>query len=328
VTRLSLHLLAATAACAAAASGCAEPFDARRDTLGPFRVAAVGVVDGQADAAIWAGQPLHEQPVELVWTLDGALLGEGWGVSVPDDAVGAELGLTATAPDGSTREARVTVAEPPTSFGLGYLGVDLADVWTLEDRQAVEGVSLDGRAVPEGLAARVHAAAGDAATATVADVRLMLAQGDGTLLRLDDRTTDLLREDLRFEDGELASRQPLDPGVALGLALAFDGAGGNRWSWLSIPMGLDGDWVWSGGVVVDLGGVEVTTGLVAVTLADLDPDSSEISLADPEPATDLTGQAPLACAIAGEPFRLAWLHGGRCAVSDVEGARVVIEVSE
>jgi hypothetical protein len=320
--------VALTAACAAALTGCAEPFAVQRDTLGPFRVAAVGVTDGVASAAVWAGQPLHEAPVELAWTLDGAPLGEGWDVAVPDDSDGRELGLTATAPDGTTRQARVTVAAAPASFGVGYAGVDLGGIWTLEDRRAAKAVSLDGRAVPEGLAARVHAASGDAATATVAEVRLMVADGDGTLLRLDERTTDLLREDLRFDDGALASRQPIDPGVALALALAFDGEGRNRWSWLSIPMGLDGAWVSSGGLSVDLGGTDSSTGLVAVTLADLDPASSEITLSDPESVSDLDQQEPLDCAIDGAPFRLSWLHGGRCAVSDVEGARVVLEVSE
>ena len=39
--------------------GCAEPFAVNRHDLGPFRIAALGVVDGQASAAIWSGQPFH-----------------------------------------------------------------------------------------------------------------------------------------------------------------------------------------------------------------------------------------------------------------------------
>ena len=328
MTRSPPHALAATAVCAAALSGCAEPFDSQRDTLGPFRVAALGVEGGRASAAVWSGQPLHAEPVSLAWALDGEALGAGWQVEVPESATGASLTLTATAPDGTEREARVTVAAPPPSFGVGYAGVDLDGIWTLEDRLAADGISLDGLAVPERLAARIHGAAGDETTGDVADVRLMLAEGAGTLLRLDEATTDLLREDLRFDDGELVSRQPLDPGMSLVLALATDGEGGNRWRWLSIPMGVEGAWVSSDGLAIDLGSVDSSTGLVAVTLTALDAASGEMTFSDPQPVSDLDQQEPLDCAIAGQAFRLSWLHGGRCAVSDVEGARVVIAVSE
>lgn len=62
---------------------CAEPFDVRRQDLGPLRIAAVGVVDGRASAAVWSGEGMgHATAPQLTWTLDGDELGTGWDVAV------------------------------------------------------------------------------------------------------------------------------------------------------------------------------------------------------------------------------------------------------
>ena len=53
-------------------SGCAEPFEVRRQELSGFRIAAVGVVDGKASAAIWSGEGLgHAEAPILEWSMDG-----------------------------------------------------------------------------------------------------------------------------------------------------------------------------------------------------------------------------------------------------------------
>ena len=93
-------------------AACQEPFSVNRRELGPFRIAAVGVVDGVASAALWSGLGLyHDERPSLTWTLDGAPLGEGFDVAVP--AEGGQLGLTVTAPDGRVYVAEVTARAAP-----------------------------------------------------------------------------------------------------------------------------------------------------------------------------------------------------------------------
>ena len=56
----------------AALSACAPPFDVARKDLGPFRIAAMGVHEGQAHAAVWSGEGMaHAQAPTLAWSLDG-----------------------------------------------------------------------------------------------------------------------------------------------------------------------------------------------------------------------------------------------------------------
>lgn len=89
---------------------CAEPFDVRRQDLGPFRIAAVGVVDGVAAAAVYSGAGMgHEQAPTLSWSLDGEALGEGWDVPVSG---GDELELRVDSAAGHSASARVSVAAP------------------------------------------------------------------------------------------------------------------------------------------------------------------------------------------------------------------------
>ncbi len=299
-------------------SGCAEPFAVNRHDLGPFRIAAVGVVDGQASAAIWSGQPFHAERPTLAWTLDGAPLGEGFGVEVPGPG---RLGLRVTAPDGTERAAEVTVGEAPAPFQVDVQAVDLGQAWELDARAARAATDLDGAVVPAGWSARLSAAVESALT-----LRWRVALGGGTLLELDAQRADLLPEALEFDDGELVDRRPLDPHLATLLVLALDGSGGNRWQWLTQPMGLDGDWVRHDQQWLDLPGAPISTGLLALTLADIDAETGSLVIEDAVEVSDLTEQPALDCAPAGQPFRLAWLREGRCAVSDLIGQRVVLEL--
>lgn len=302
------------------AVGCAEPFGVQREVLGPFRIAALGVVDGQAEAAIWAGQPFTEAPLNLEWHLDDTVLGEGWGLTVPLSAAGQTLGLRATAPDGTTREASVTVGAAPDPFRVLRQPVDLSEIWSLEDRRDAKPLAEDADEVSSGLSARLVAEVEPGSKA-----RFRVPEGQGTLLSLTSATADLLPEDLQFEDGEVTTRTPVEPGLATVLVLSLDGHGGNRWQWVQVSMGLTlGARVRHEGFVLEAEGADARTGLLAITLTDLDPASGTFSAVDAEPVTDTAEQDPLACGPA--PFRLAWLWEGRCTVDDAEGRRVVLEV--
>jgi hypothetical protein len=297
--------------------GCTPSFDVDRHTLGPFRIAALGQVEGQASGVIWSGSLFHTAPTSLVWTADGAALGEGWDVAVPADAT--RLGLVATAPDGTERTATVSVGNAPALPDISRFAVTLGDDLSLDARRDAVETPVDG-SVESGEAVRLRAVDQEPDL----DTRWMLAEGDGTLLEVDASSVDVLSEDVLFDDGEVESREALPAGTRHVLALTLDGGGGNRWAWTDAAFGVDGPLVAHGGWLLPLD-VSTGTGLVAVTMNDVTADGVG-QWSDPQPALDLSSQDELACALVGEPFELSWLVDGRCTTPEVEGARVVLEV--
>lgn len=107
---------------------CAEPFDVRRQDLGPFRIAAVGVEDGLASAAIYSGEGMgHATAPTLTWSVDGQVLGTGWDVAVPASGT-----LELEADSGTAVEfARVSIQE----------AADVA--WTRTEEDGVVRLELD-----------------------------------------------------------------------------------------------------------------------------------------------------------------------------------------
>ena len=231
--RLPILLLATPIA------ACDADFDVARGDLGPFRIAALGAVEGEdgglvAAAAIWSGLGLyHERAPTLSWTLDGEALGEGWEVAVPE---AGELGLVVTRDEGETLEARVDLAAPPPALSVARAAWDPGEDLSVEARAAAETRALEDTAA-EGEAVRLtlaHEAAPTSATVT----HWMLAEGRGTLLALDEQSADLLAEEIGWDDGEIASREAVEPGFFPTLALALDGAGSNRWIWADAAIGV------------------------------------------------------------------------------------------
>jgi len=298
-------------------SGCAEPFDETRQDLLSFRVAALGVVDGVATAAVWSGEGLfHTEAPTLDWTLNGQSIGSGWDVLVPGFG---ELGLRARSPDGAVREAAVTVAEPaPGALGVGRAAVDLTGDLALEGRREVVGEDIDTTVDLD-----------EATRLTVSGrtdgerLRWMLGGGVGTLLELDEDRADLLAETVEFEDGEVILREPLTEEVLHTLVLAVDDAGGNRWLWADAAFVTSQTLLRHEGRLLPVTGT-VAPGWVAVTLS-ASGEAGGVALADATPVTDLSEQQGLSCAPTDGPFRLAWLAEGRCPLPDLDGARIVVE---
>lgn len=300
---------------------CDALFDVERHDLGPFRIAALGVIDGQASAAVWSGEGLyHSAAPTLEWSLDGQRLGEGWGLPVDMDA--GVLGLTATSPEGEVRYAEVPVKEAGRVFEINRYAVTLADL-SLEARLEAEVRAIETTA-EAGEAVRVRLGAEDDTVA-----RWMTAMGEGTALELEPLAADLFDEEITFDDGALISRVPLDQGFTHHLALVIDGQGGNRWSWISAAYEVEQTLLRHEGFLIpvdrsDSGGFD----LVAATLVADDGvmgyriEDAE-GLADLAEADDLT---PLACAEPDVPFRLAWIAEGRCPLPEVLGARVALEI--
>ena len=299
--------------------GCDALFDVERRELGPFRIAAIGVVDGEASAAIWSGDGLyHDEAPTLEWTLDGRRLGEGWGLPVTDGDV---LELTATSANGDVKYATVSVRDTPRAFEINRYAAVLTDV-SLEARREADVRPIDGAADP-GESVRVRLGADEGSVA-----RWMTALGEGTALELEDLAADLFDETLLFEDGELASREPLDRAFTHHLALVIDGDGGNRWSWIDAAYETEESMIRHEGWLIPVernaapGAGETR---IAVTLVE-DDGVTGIRFEDIVGVDDLTEQTPLTCAIPDEPFRLSWIAEGRCPRPDVVGARVVLEV--
>ncbi|MEY3210590.1 MAG: hypothetical protein RIT28_1071 [Pseudomonadota bacterium] len=303
-------------------AACQEPFSVNRRELGPFRIAAVGLVDGVASAALWSGQGLyHDERPALTWTLDGAPLGEGYDVAVP--AEGGLLGLTVTAPGGGVYAAEVTARSAPiASPDVTRAGVDLSDAIDLAARRDVLADSVT-TSVPEGEATRLSLT-GDG----VEDLtwRWMSAGGLGSLLELDVGVVDVLAEELEFDDGVLISRTPTGPGLYPQLALGLDGAGGNLWVWTDAAIGVTTPLLRHEGRLIPAD-AEAGPGLVAGTVR-LSDDVVGITLIDVAPATedDIAGTLLPCTPNPGAPFRLQWLAEGRCVRADLDGERIVLEV--
>ncbi|MEL6345156.1 MAG: hypothetical protein AAFV53_18760 [Myxococcota bacterium] len=298
--------------------GCQEPFDTDRHDLRGFRIAAIGVDDGLARAAVWSGDgPWHEASPTLVWSLDGAPLGEGFDVTV---TAGGLLELDATAPDGQTRSATVTVQSAPfsalsVSRGALVIGEDLS----LDGRRSLSADPVDVTA-PSGSAMRLTL------SGVGADQSARWMTAGGTILEVETDAADFFAEEIRFDDGEIEVRAPVDDGLYPGLALVVDGEGDNSWLWFDAAVGVDttAPFAHHRGRLMPSDD-SVGAGLIAATLEE--DAISGVRLSDVQVVEDAQQQDELECIPDGaETFEIAWIAEGRCPRPDVLGARVVLEV--
>lgn len=295
---------------------CQVPFDISRKDLGPFRVAAIGAEGGFARAAIWSGLGMyHDAAPTLQWSIDGAPLGEGFEVAVPERGT---LSLFATAPDGATAEAFVTLAAPPPVPTVSRAAVGPIDDVSLEARRALDERPLDA-AAPEGEALRLRLDGIEAGYS----LHWMSALGRGTTLELTPESADVLAEELVFEDGALVARDPVQAGLFHHLALVYDGAGSNRWLWIDGAIGDAGPFARHGERLIPVDS-PLEAGLWAFDVAIADTPEG-IALTNPEPVTDLSASTA-GCGVADVPFELAWVAEGRCPRPALDGARVVLEI--
>ena len=120
--------------------GCRAEFDVARGELGPFRIAAMGLEEGDdcptAAAAIWSGEGLfHRESPRLVWSMDGVELGQGWAVPVCESGL---LELTASNSAGEIRYGQLSVSVSTGLITVNRSAVDLPDL-ELEARREASG---------------------------------------------------------------------------------------------------------------------------------------------------------------------------------------------
>ena len=293
--------------------GCQEPFSEDRHDLAGFRIAGIGVHDGVAAAAVWSGVgPWHEASPELLWSLDGTDIGEGFSVVVPGEG---ELTLTAISAAGEEKTARVDVSSTHPDLSVSRAAVVLGDDLTLSGRRAIEGVTVQTTVSSDEAVRMVLDGVGNGESA-----RWMSA--GGTVMELETDAADFLAENIVFDDGTLEERTAAGDGVYPLLALSIDGLGGNRWLWVDAAVGVSDTLVRHDGRLI-VSDSEVEPGLVAATL--VEDAVGGVALSDVVSVTDVSEQDSLPC-FPHSPMKLSWVSEGRCARPDVLGARVVLEV--
>jgi len=312
------------------AAGCAEPFTVERHVLGPPRLAALGVHNGVARAAIWSGEgAFHRASPELHWSLDGEHLGSGFDVEVPGDGV---LELTAVLSDGSELTGEVTVGAWTTVDVLrAEVDRPAGNALTLADRSAVYDPLPVAGSVSSSSMLRVIAARSPDTPETM---RWMLGTEAWSVLELDTHTADIVAADVQFEDGEIESVSNSPGGLAPGLALSIDGAGGNGWQWFDVAFDVAQPLLRVDGRLLPIDEASsVLDGAPGHVLATLSAEASAMGgaglrLVDVEAGDDLEADR---AAFPDPPCSpgtglLDHIAEGRCPLGEIDGARVVLEV--
>lgn len=322
-SRLSTTLLGVLAT-----TGCRAEFNVSRSDLGPFRIAAMGVEAGgecsTATASIWSGEGLfHRQSPQLEWSLDGEGIGTGWTVSVCEEGL---LELKATSPDDEVRYGQVVVAPREEALTVARAAVDLSSL-ELEARREAEGQGVHST-VSLGSATRVSMGGMSEEDVLVwmspklRDSSDRVLPNQGELLELTNNEADLLAENWTLDDEGLLETRTAYSGLNTHLALAMDQQGGNRFLWVDAGFGLDeSGFVRHHGRLIESGLVP-NNGLLAATVVETDEGFELVEFAE---ASELD-QIEADCAHGAPVFHLDWMANGRCALDEMDGERVVLEV--
>jgi hypothetical protein len=302
------------------AVACQPRFPVERHVLGPFRLAAMGVVQGRAQAAVWSGAgPTHAEAPVLRWSADGVVLGDGQGLAVPAGV--QRLSLEVEAPDGTLHEGEVSVSDCDAALSLERAVVDSRGSLGLAAREQWAEIPTEHGATADGEAVRLTASG--AGFPGGLELRWMVAGEEATVLELDALRADVFAEQIELDDGELESRRATGAALHHLLALGIDGAGCNRWRWASVPFGEEGPWVVLGEARVaadtEPPDGELLSGWLTINegvpqLSELAPELSE----DPELA--------LPCGDGSAVLDPEWMWSGRCTRDELDGERVLVRV--
>ncbi|MFT5583644.1 MAG: hypothetical protein ACI9VR_001224 [Cognaticolwellia sp.] len=303
-----------------ALSACAPPFDVARKDLGPFRIAAMGVHDGQAHAAVWSGQGMaHAEAPVLEWSVDGQVIGQGNGLILAEDVQdGAVLELVATSAIGEQAQGQLSVIRGAQDLVAQRAAVAVGEDLSLAVRRELPELDAQHGAQGQGVRVSLAGARGT--------LRWMSALGVGTVLELSDTQADVLADEVVFENEEgawvVAEREPGEPGIYHQLVLDLDADSGNRWVWVDVAIGVDDPLIQHYGRLIP-GEVTLGAGLMQSTLEVVD---GELVLGSLLAVEDLSTQSPLDCAPIDQAFRLDWVSEGRCGLGELHGATLVLEI--
>ena len=317
-------------------TACAEPFTVERHALGPPRLAAMGVWEGHARAAVWSGLGAwHTSAPELEWTLDGTWIGDGFDVPVGE---GDTLAVDIRLDDGVRLSGSVTVARGVAVDVVRQVvsrptDLSLASRLRVSEPEPRAG-SADGLDMVRLTALR---SSGEPGT-----TRWMLGADDWSVLELQADTADVVPSQVVYEDGEIARVIGGEARIAPVLALSIDGRGHNGWAWVDVAFDIPGPMLAVQGHLFPISPETATdavlswqTSHLAHVVATLEADPTGHSplglrLVDVEAgrmlAADLAAHPSPSCAPGEGALALWTVAEGRCPLPELNGARVVLEL--
>ena len=290
---------------------CAEPFAFDRHHLQDIRILEANVQDGVADAVIWSGEgPFHSYSPILRWHVEDVLVAEGFGVAVPEADV-YQLEVESEAGD-------ILYADVVSGYALDELSItrmrwteDSISDFSLASRN---NVSLVDEELVEGSVSRLLV------EGRAEEARLRWSSDAGSILETSIDSTDVFRDHLIFKEGELVGREEGKQDTIHVFLLAIDGSGGSVYKWIDLqynaliePKYLDEKIV---ALPSDL------QGLVQVDIVrTADGYSFENVISVEEAPQDI----PHPC-MESVLMNLDWIRSGRCALTDIDGISVVLEL--
>ena len=321
---------------ALSAVGCAEPFTVERHSLGPPRLAAMGVWSGQARAAVWSGRGAwHESSPALSWRLDGDWIGDGFEVTVDNPGV---LEVEVVLEDGTELSGAVTAGAEVSVEVVRQAVARPGDLSRTARLQVVDPEPRAGAAAMREMV-RLTAQRDDGASGTM---RWMLGASDWSVLELHANAADVVPAEVNFEDGLIADVVDGAAGIGAVLALSVDGGGHNGWTWLDVAFDVNDALLPVQGHLFPISPETATDAVlqgqgrplshvVATLRADPSgPATVGIRLEDVEAGGDLQRELvdhPTPDCAPGDGGFVLWaVAEGRCSVPSIDGARVVLEL--
>ena len=291
---------------------CAEPFQTDRHHLDSFRILEASVHDGVADAVIWSGEgAFHRSSPQLQWFVDGELVGEGFGVDVPQ---AEQYELDVLSPAGELYFADIIpgIAVPQHEIARFAWREQENQEFSIEERS---NVSLDERTTVN---------RNDVIRLQTDDqsgmYRHRWSADGGTILELSSSSTDLFFDTLHFEEGVLTHREEGKRERVHVFLLTIDNNGGTSTQWIDVDYsGIEP--VLYNQMILPLS-ESLPTGLVQ-----LDVRMTEDGYLFENPTSlEEVPQEPSHECMSGAIFDMNWIRQGRCSLTELDGLPIILEV--
>ena len=261
---------------------------------------------------IWSGEGrYHTETPEIFWSDDqGNILGEGYLFEPPYEQ---DLRLDVVLGNGVELGAMVYLTPAPSMPDV-VLSTYPFDVEQIDRSQRLraETQPLNEELLQPDWTWRIE-------LHTDLSTRWMAPYPSGEILELTKQSTDVLPQLLHFEDNEVVSSESASrEGV---LALVLDESGGNRWTWIDAPSESS----------VKINNRYIPTDSVPMWSSS-ERWTAVVTAQSTTRGFSLNEWLPLPEAVAEGPdcfgeelaLKLSWIEGGRCSLSDLNGARVEV----
>ena len=298
---------------------CSDPFTVDRHALTESRIIGVRKDNGAYIAQVWNGSAVfHSQRPEIAWFDDsGSELGQG---AIFLEGISAPSQIIYTDQQGILHKADILLEEQERDFPISLFSIDSAESYLLEDRLLEVETPITDNLSTEHV--RLRAEVGENS-----QIRWMSTQGIGSFLELDRETTDFYWKELLLDRDELVENTDISETYSTIFALSIDQNGHNQWQWLDL-------WRESSELLsrhqnryfpIGLSVLEETEVVVTVEVVDslFGFAFLEATIVDAE--TELPDA--LSCALDDTAFQWWWVEVGVCLQEDLNGQRILLQVS-